>query len=75
MQEEEDEVQEDRRPNIQMEGEGLQELAQALVDRGHEFCWFGMVNMNSSPYLSVFVNYLVIIGDPANTKRASPSWG
>ena len=34
MQEEEDEVQEDLRANIQMEGEGLHELAQALVDRG-----------------------------------------
>ena len=32
--EEEDEVQEDLRANIQMEGEGLQELAQALVGRG-----------------------------------------
>ena len=34
MQEEEDEVQEDLRVNIQMEGEGPQELAQALVDQG-----------------------------------------
>ena len=34
MQEEENEVQEDLRANIQMEGEGPQELAQALVDWG-----------------------------------------
>ena len=34
VQEEEDEVQEDLRVNIQMEGEGPQELAQALVDQG-----------------------------------------
>ena len=34
VQEEEDEVQEELRVNIQMEGEGPQELAQALVDQG-----------------------------------------
>ena len=34
MQEEEDEVQEDLRANIQTEGEGSQELAQALEDQG-----------------------------------------
>ena len=34
VQEEEDEVQEDLRVDIQMEGEGPQELAQALVDLG-----------------------------------------
>ena len=34
MQEEEDEVQEDLRANIQMDGEGPQELAKALVDQG-----------------------------------------
>ena len=34
-----------------------------------------MIYMDSSPYFSVFVDYLVIIGDHANTKRAFPSWG
>ena len=34
IQEEEEEVQEDLRANIQMEGDGPQELAQALVDQG-----------------------------------------
>ena len=43
MQEEEDEVQEDLRANIQMEGEGLQELAHALVDWGPQILlvWHG----------------------------------
>ena len=34
-----------------------------------------MVDVNSSPYLSVFVNYLEIIGDPADSKRAFPACG
>ena len=34
-----------------------------------------MVDVNSSPYLSIFVNYLEIIGDPADSKRAFPVWG
>ena len=73
--EEEDGIPENLRTNIPMEGKGLQDMAQALVGRGREFCRFGMVDMNSSPYLSVFVNYLEIIGDPADSKRAFPAWG
>ena len=42
---------------------------------GRKFSGFCVIYMDSPPYFSVFVDYLVIIGDPANTKRAFPSWG
>ena len=33
-----------------------------------------MVHMYSPPYLSVFVDYLVVIGDRTNAEWAFPPW-
>ena len=33
-----------------------------------------MVYMYSPPYLSIFVDYLVVIGDSTNAEKAFPPW-
>ena len=75
MQEEEDEVRGGLLVNIKKGGtRSLRSGHRLFKTGGSKFCGLGVIHVYSPPYFSVFVDYLVVIGDPTNAKWAFPPW-